>query len=233
MKKRIEAQQRVDNTFWDAQNLYYRFYFSTNNEDVRGIFLRQDVRTPHRRQTDVSHGWPSNWCHWADFLGPFSYHLHQNWAVFSHSSCLSSGSFSPRGLEKASWNTRTCDSLLSAAEWQSPFGGRKKENSFMDSVCECFQTSVNGSKHLYSNKTTFPVSCCLVNITRDDCHRRLLWNCTTRRQEMEKFTSKHSTKMTLPEVERGPNKVPSQLLTDGRLSLSMRLSPDSSKFPCE
>lgn len=112
-------------------------------------------------------------------------------------------------------------------------GEGKKENSFMDSVCECFQTSVNGSKHLYSNKATFPVSCCLVNITRDDCHRRLLWNCTTRRQEMEKFTSKHSTKMTLPEVERGPNKVPSQLLTAGRLSLSMRLSPDSSKFPWE
>lgn len=41
--KRIGAQQRTDNTFWDARNLYYHFYFSTNNEDVRGIILRQDT----------------------------------------------------------------------------------------------------------------------------------------------------------------------------------------------
>lgn len=41
-ENRITAQQRTDNTFWDARNLYH-FYFSPNNEDVRGIFLRQDT----------------------------------------------------------------------------------------------------------------------------------------------------------------------------------------------
>lgn len=144
-ENRIAAQQRTDKTFWDARNLYH-FYFSTNNEDVRGIFLKQDTS-----QT-------AKWCLILMALKPMSLgRLPGSFLLPSppELSCLLSLrlplSVEPLSRGRGEGILKHKDGGLTAecSKTTKPILERKEKKSIMDSNCKCFQISVNISKHLY------------------------------------------------------------------------------------